>query len=45
MKYQDRFLKVLEEAKERDVEMKLNEKKIILFLLVDLIFELDRKVL
>jgi len=48
VKYQDRFLKVLKEAKgkkERDVGMKLNEKEIIVFLLVDLIFELDRKVL
>ncbi len=48
VKYQDKFLKVLKEAKrekERDVEMKRKEKEIILFLLVDLIFELDRRVL
>ncbi len=48
VKYQGKFLKVLKEAKrkkERDVEMKLKEKKIIVFLLVDLILELDRKVL
>ncbi len=48
VKYQDKFLKVLKEAKrkkERDVEMKLKEKKIIVFLLVDLILGLDRKVL